>query len=79
MKIELKYFGMIAEFLSKDAESIELDQNLTISDFRSQMEKKYPKLIGMDFRVAVNQTLVENNFKIVSDCELAFLPPFAGG
>jgi molybdopterin synthase sulfur carrier subunit len=79
MKITLKYFGMIAEALAKQQEELAMEQNQTVSDLRNQLEKTYPKLKSIDYRIAVNQTLVESNYSIQSDSEVALLPPFAGG
>ena len=79
MKINLKYFGMIAEALAKQAEELSLEQGQTVSDLRNQLEKTYPKLKSIDYRIAVNQTLVEANYSIQPNSEVALLPPFAGG
>jgi molybdopterin synthase sulfur carrier subunit len=79
MKITLKYFGMIAEALAKQQEELTVEQSQTVSDLRNQLEKTYPKLKSIDYRIAVNQTLVESNYSIQADSEVALLPPFAGG
>ena len=79
MKITLKYFGMIAEALAKQEEELAVEQSQTVSDLRDQLEKTYPKLKSIDYRIAVNQTLVESNYSIQQDSEVALLPPFAGG
>jgi molybdopterin converting factor small subunit len=79
MKIHLKYFGMIAEALAKQDEVIILDSSKTITELKNQLEKTYPKLNTIDYRIAVNQNLVESNYKIETDSEIALLPPFAGG
>jgi molybdopterin synthase sulfur carrier subunit len=56
-----------------------VEQSQTVSDLRNQLEKTYPKLKSIDYRIAVNQTLVESNYSIQADSEVALLPPFAGG
>ncbi|MBK6953647.1 MAG: MoaD/ThiS family protein [Crocinitomicaceae bacterium] len=79
MKITLKYFGMIAESLAKQEEELSMEKSQTVSDLRDQLEKIYPKLKSIDYRIAVNQSLVESNYSIQQDSEVALLPPFAGG
>jgi molybdopterin synthase sulfur carrier subunit len=79
MKITLKYFGMIAEALAKQEEELSMEKSQTVSDLRDQLEKIYPKLKSIDYRIAVNQSLVESNYSIQQDSEVALLPPFAGG
>lgn len=79
MKITLKYFGMIAEALAKQEEELTVEQSQTVSDLRNQLEKIYPKLKSIDYRIAVNQNLVDSVYIIKQDSEVALLPPFAGG
>lgn len=79
MKLNLKYFGMVAEALSKTEESLLFEEEQTVLSLKDFLELAYPKLKTIDYRVAVNQTIVGSDFKINGDCEIALLPPFAGG
>jgi molybdopterin synthase sulfur carrier subunit len=78
MKIEVKYFGMIAEAVNCSTEQIEVvvKKQLNLRDF---FEIKYPILRAMEYKIAINQQLndfIENGH---NNIEVALLPPFAGG
>jgi molybdopterin converting factor small subunit len=78
MILRFKYFGMIAEALSKKEESLEFNGR-TISDLTSFITTHHPKLESMDFKLAVNQSLVRDNEHLNDNDEVAIIPPFAGG
>jgi len=75
MILEFKYFGMIAERLNCEAETVDLN----VSNL-GDLENIYAeKLAGINFKIAVNKQLVAPKFKLTDNDEVAFLPPFAGG
>lgn len=75
MILKLKYFGMVAEALKKEAEELELNVNTV-----SEVEDLYKSKLGdISFKVAVNQNLVESNYQLNENDTVALLPPFAGG
>ena len=75
--MKLIYFGMIAEATGKQQELIEpLDSVKILSEF---IIKKYPKIAPINFKIAVNQSLVNSNISLNQHDEIAILPPFAGG
>lgn len=75
MILNLKYFGMIAEALNKESEELETEV-LIVSDLIDYFK---PLLKDVNFKVAVNQSLVDANHKLNNNDEVALLPPFAGG
>lgn len=80
MKIKVLYFGMIAEVIGHDIEIIEIsNKNSTVNELIKLLQAKFPKLEDMSFKVALNQSIVEENTKIGLNDEVAILPPFAGG
>jgi len=78
MKVNIKYFGMIAEKIQCQNETLELEFNgqLQLRDF---FLDKYPTLNGMNFQIAINQELNEILTESSDSNEIALLPPFAGG
>ena len=77
MKINIKYFGQIAEVTNRDSEIIEVSAK-TISELTDWIYVKYPDLKNKDFKIAQNQELVSIETKITGN-EIALLPPFSGG
>ena len=79
MIVEIKYFGKIADVTQLSDEQIDLKSEVNIGDFLSDLVKKYPDLKKEEFKIALNQEFVEADFLIEKNCEIALLPPFAGG
>lgn len=80
MNINLKYFGMIAETIGKIEEEMFVDvEQITPLEFTNILQKKYPQLQTMSFKIAINQTIVAEDSIIYEGDEIALLPPFSGG
>lgn len=79
MILHVRYFGMIAETVRSENEKISFENSVSVATFRTELIKKYPTLKNANYQIAVNQELVGDEFNIESDCEIALLPPFAGG
>ncbi len=78
MILKLKYFGMIAEAIGKDEESINFSYK-RVEDLDNYLKKSYSKLEELNYNFAVNQTMVERSEALNENDEIALLPPFAGG
>jgi len=78
MIFKIKYFGMIAEAVGKDYEELTLELE-TVNEIQKHIKNLYPTLEDKSFKIAVNHSLVNDNFKLNNYDEVALLPPFAGG
>ena len=78
MQLTIKYFGMLAEATSIDEEIIQTDPCM-VSQIVEALTFQHPKIKGKDFKIAVNQQLVDFDYVIQTEAEIALLPPFAGG
>lgn len=78
MKVKIKYFGMIAEKIGSEYESIDLDVDGKYN-LRTFFENKYPQIKSVNYKIAVNQQISDFLEKKEKDVEIALLPPFAGG
>ena len=77
MEIEILSFGKIAEFIPSHTLNVE-----GISDtdaFKKHIEKIYPQLKGMKYKLALNKQLVQSNTIINQLATIAIMPPFSGG
>ena len=79
MKLTIKYFGMIEEAAGKSEEKINFQSSISVDELKSHLEYTYPSIKEKNFQIAVNQTLANGSQLISEDCEIALLPPFAGG
>lgn len=78
MILNLKYFGMIAEATSKENEVVNFDKSTT-NDLIDELVKEYPNIKNLNYKIAVNQSIVADNYELKENDEIAILPPFAGG
>ena len=79
MKIKLKYFGIVAETIGKQEESVNVNENIEISKLQALLEEKYHQLDKINYKIAVNRSIGNENILLKEDDEVAILPPFAGG
>ena len=78
MKLNVKYFGMIAEWAG--SENGQLDFSGTnVAELRSEIEKRIPGLNSASYQIAVNHVIAADNTIVTLGDEIAILPPFAGG
>ena len=77
MTLNIKYFGVIAEITQCHEEVLEFSKS-SVDDLLNVLFDKYPEIKIKDFQVAMNNEIISRN-SIVSEPEIALLPPFAGG
>lgn len=79
MKLEIKYFGQVAEATNKELETREIPASTSVLGLKHALESFYPELEKITYSIAVNQSMVNDEWVLETDCEIAVLPPFAGG
>ena len=78
MKLAVKYFGAIAEYLEMSEEHWELDVSGSMQ-VREVLESRHPGLKEFTYAVSVNRKLSDVLTDSEENVEIAVLPPFAGG
>ena len=80
MEITLKYFGIIADITGKKEEVVFIEKKSnTLKKLQSKIEVKYPKILVINYSMAVNEKFLQNDIELKNKDIVAFLPPFAGG
>ncbi|MBD3637909.1 MAG: MoaD/ThiS family protein [Crocinitomicaceae bacterium] len=79
MKVHVVYFAQVAEKIGLSKEEIELPDGSNSTDLLTVLYNKYPMLRDLTFKVAVDHELSNRQLALKPDCEVALLPPFAGG
>ena len=77
MQIELISFGKISEFISN--QKLEIEGIETTDDLKKHLEKIFPNLANIKYKLALNKNLVQQNSEIKSSDSIAIMPPFSGG
>lgn len=75
--LTVKAFGMIAEKLPEPEFKFPKKENT--EELLASLYNEYPNLKDLDFSLAVNQQLIQQNTPLEGDEEIALLPPFSGG
>ena len=78
MKLNVKYFGMIAEWAGSENGQLDFS-GTSVAELRSQIEKRIPGLTNASYQIAVNHVIASDDAVITLGDEIAILPPFAGG
>ncbi len=78
MRLIIKYFGMLVETTNNTEEYMQTEV-CSVLELVEKITNLYPDLRDKNFKVAVNQQLVNDDYVISSEAEIALLPPFAGG
>ncbi len=80
MEITLKYFGIIADITEKSEETFSIEEKtITLNLIQSKLEIKYPKILVINYSIAVNKKLLQNDILLKNNDIVALLPAFSGG
>ncbi len=76
MKIKVLLFGQLAEAAAAE---IELSDVRDTDHLVLEVNKRFPVLSSMHYRIAVNKNLVKENTILANEVTIALLPAFSGG
>ena len=80
MEIVVKYFGIIADITQKKEELFFIEDEFnSLKLLQSKLEIKYPKILVINYSIAVNKKFLQNDILLKNSDIIALLPPFAGG
>jgi len=71
------FFGVLAE-VTGTAIKYYLNVN-NMSDLRFRISDDFPEIVHYNYRIAINNQIIDGEPPLKSGDEVAFLPPFAGG
>lgn len=77
MKIKIAAFGYLAEIVN--TAEIEVEAGTDVLALKIKLEIEFPALKNYEYKIAVNQELVNENVIIDEHSEIVLLPAFAGG
>jgi molybdopterin synthase sulfur carrier subunit len=82
MRVEVLYFAVVRELLGRDAETVELPENVRdVREFRAWIEGRHDVLAGRlaSVRIARNEEFARDDVTLADGDTLALIPPVAGG
>ena len=80
MKLSLVLYGLIAEeFTAKELVIETNEKAVSVKWLRKELSNRKSRMTSLTYSVAVNNTIVQDDFEITSDAEIHIMPPFSGG
>lgn len=89
MRIKLELFGESRDFSNKDYLEFNINNHLSIEDFRNLIlefldkkfkdNKNYKKIVNSSAFCSENNTLIKDNYKITKEQTIGIIPPIGGG
>ncbi len=77
MEIKVLFFGVLAEVAKTGFKHY---RNISsYGDLRLRIEDDFPEIVHYNFRISVNNEIINNDPVLKDGDEIAYLPPFAGG
>jgi sulfur-carrier protein len=77
MEVNVLFFGVLAEVSGTNCKHYKEVNSLC--HLRLRIQDDFPEIKHYNFRLAVNNEMVENDPKLNDGDEVALMPPFAGG
>ncbi len=74
--VTVKAFGQLSDSIRKaewKMQAVDTDQ------LQAQISESYPKLLGKNYLLAVNEYIISENTILEENDTVALLPPFSGG
>ena len=89
MKIKLELFGASREFSNKDHLNFNLNEKISIKDFRKEIinyvdqnfkgNENFKKIIQTSAFCSEDNNIIGDNYKIIKDQKIGIIPPIGGG
>ena len=77
MEIKVMFFGVLAEVTGTGFKHYKDAKNL--SSLAHMISDDFPEIVHYNFRIALNNQIVDGEHPLKDGDEVAYLPPFAGG
>jgi molybdopterin synthase sulfur carrier subunit len=77
MDISVLFFGVLAEVTGTNRKHYQ--DIKSFGDLKQRIGDDFPEIVHYNFRIAVNNKIVNEDPLLRQDDKVAYLPPFAGG
>ncbi len=77
MQVKVLFFGVLSEVAGSDCRYYS-DASST-DDLRHRILDEFPEIEHYNYRLSLNNEIIESDIPLSDNDEVALLPPFAGG
>ncbi|MCJ7821457.1 MAG: MoaD/ThiS family protein [Bacteroidales bacterium] len=77
MQVKVLFFGVLTEVTGLNCKHY--NEVKSIGDLKLRIEDDFPEVVHYNFRIALNNNIIDNDHQLNNGDEVALMPPFAGG
>jgi len=77
MEVKVLFFGVLAEVTGTILKNY--SEVKTVGDLKLRIYDDFPEVIHYNFRISLNNEIINNDSNLNNGDEIALMPPFAGG
>ena len=77
MKVKVLFFGVLAEVTGTNFKHFR--DVKSIGDLKLRIQDDFPEVVHYNYRISLNNEIINNDPKLKDGEEVALMPPFAGG
>ena len=77
MEIKVLFFGVLAEITGTSFKHYR--EVKSIGDLRLRIQDDFPEIVHYNYRISLNNEIINDDPKLKNGDEVALMPPFAGG
>jgi molybdopterin converting factor small subunit len=77
MQVKVLFFGVLSEVAGSDCKYY--SDTRSSDDLRHRILDDFPEIVHYNYRLSLNNEIIESNMPLGDNDEVALLPPFAGG
>lgn len=77
MEINVLTFGQVTDIIGES--SLKIPDVKNTDELNQLLEKRYPGLKSIQYSIAVNKKMIQENTVLQNEDTVAILPPFSGG
>lgn len=77
MEVKVLFFGVLAEVTGTNFKNFR--DVKSIGDLKLRIQDDFPEVVHYNYRISLNNEIINNDPKLKEGDEVALMPPFAGG
>lgn len=77
MEVKVLFFGVLAEVTGTNCRHYR--EVKSIGDLKIRIQDEFPEVVHYNFRISLNNEIIDNDPVLKDGDEVALMPPFAGG
>lgn len=77
MEVKVLFFGVLSEITGTNLKIYR--EVKSIGDLKHRIQDDFPEMVHYNYRISLNNEIINNDPNLNNGDEIAFMPPFAGG